>query len=335
MSDNKYSALPSRVDKIFHLDWFEASIWTTFSGVQYFLEEINKNLFSCFGFKCIPSYGNKRFLDSLRCDDLGFSVFHNPRNGVKNSPIEVCFSGKFFRFARHQEFIDTLISFLQAKHEVCIDGFDIEIFYLWRPSRIDASADFISFKDVYIPYPSMIKLPGPDREFVVTTRGDKLDKITSGEDGARLTVYNKLTDRHDTEYLSRHPEFDDCESVWRVEFQFRRSEIKKLFSKKKWAFLSYESIWLELMGQCFARYTFEGFKMEPSLTSSYMPRKKMDDFGKLQYHIDRWLSEGRKVQQIEKVCYPGLNRRPEHTISQDERIQQVEFDFYEMTGEKF
>ena len=332
-SDNKYCDNPDNLLKIPHLDWFEASIWSSFAGVQYFVREIKKTLFHFMGIKLTDKYGNQRYHDSLRSDEpFGVTIFHNVRNNVQNAPISIEFSGRFFRYARHAEFLDFLLRFLNSIHpDVSLwrEARSEDVKYRWQPTRVDASVDFVSFSEKpFIPFPMFKQISGSqEREFTSVFRGHSLDKIFHGKDGARLTVYNKLTDDNDAEYLSRHPEFDGCSGVWRLEFQFRRSEIKGLYRKIPFSFGTYNNIFNTILGQCGRRYSFDGFDITPALTSSYIPRKKPDDEATLQYFIDRWLHLGRKVKQFEGVVFP-YGDRPSYQKTMIEEEFQKDFDLY-------
>ena len=201
--------------------------------------------------------------------------------------------------------------------------------YRWRPARVDASIDFISFDKEYIPYPRFKAISGPTiREFTSVFRGNQLSKIFYGKDGARMTVYNKLFDDNDPEYLSRHPEYDGCVSVWRLEFQFRRSEIKDLYKKNPFLFGTYQNIFNTIIGQCARRYCFDGLEIKPSLISSYLPRRKKTDEATLQHYIKRWFGVAKKVKQFEKLVFPS-GGRPEHLKTISEEVLQKDLDFYQ------
>jgi len=187
-SDNKYCVQKQNVIEIPHLDWLELSIWSSFAGVSYFIQEINKNLFQHFGFKLEDKYGNQRYFDSLRSEDFGISLFHNVRNNVKNAPLFLSITGRFFRYARHVEFITWLLGFLNALHETDFyePGHVEKIKYTWRPTRIDSSIDFVSFGETFIPYPRFKSISGSAlREFTSVFRGNSLSSIFHGKDGCK------------------------------------------------------------------------------------------------------------------------------------------------------
>ena len=330
-SDNKYCVKRENLLEVPHLDWFEASIWSSFAGVVLFLEEINKSLFSHFGCKLQERFGNQRYFDSSRNDELGITVFHNVRNNVKNSPLFICLTGKFFRYARHVDFITWLIRFLNSiqDRDVFGEGQPETIRYYWRPTRIDASIDFISFSEPFVPYPRFKSISGSAlREFTSVFRGNQLSKIFHGKDGCRITVYNKLFDDNDLEFMFRHPEYDGASSVWRLEFQFRKSEIKDLYKKNPFLFGTYQNIFNTVIGQAARRYQFDGLDIKPSLISCYLPRRKTTDEAALNHCLKKWFRIAKKVQQLEKVVYPGVGR-PEYQKTLSENDLQKNLDFYE------
>lgn len=330
-SDSKYCVQKQNILEIPHLDWLELSIWSSFAGVSYFIQEINKNLFEHFGFKLEDKYGNQRYFDSLRSEDFGISLFHNVRNNVKNAPLFLSLTGRFFRYARHVEFVTWLLGFLNSLHETDFyePGHVEKIKYTWRPTRIDSSIDFVSFGETFIPYPRFKSISGSAlREFTSVFRGNALSSIFHGKDGCRLTVYNKLVDDKDPEYLSRHPEYDGCSGVWRLEFQYRRSEIKDLYKKNPFLFGTYLNMFNTIIGQCARRYSFDGLDIKPSLISSYLPRRKTTDEAALQHLIKKWFGIGKKVKKMESVVFP-LVGRPGYQKTLVEESLQKDLDFYE------
>ena len=332
MTDNKYCINDENVLEVPHLDWFEASIWSSFAGVSYFISEIKKTLYSFFSCRLDDRYGNQRYYDSLRNDELGIVIFHNVRNNMKNPPISVCFSGRFFRYDSHVEFITWLLKFFNSRHDrvsAWRDGEIEDVVYRWQPIRVDASIDFVSFGKPFIPYPQFKSVSGSViREFSSVFRGEHLSKIWHGKDGSRITVYNKLFDDHDAEFVTRHPEYEGFSSIWRLEYQFRRSEIKGLYKKNPFLFGTYSNLFNAIMGQCSRRYQFDGLKMNPSLISSYLPRRKLSDEAKLQLEIKKWFSCGRKVKALEGIVFP-LKGRPSYQKTLAEEDFQKNLDFYQ------
>lgn len=331
----------SSVEKHYHLDWFELSIWTSFAGVKFFLSEIKNYLFSTYGCTLQEKYGNQRYHDSLRDEDYGVTIFHNVRNKVLNPPLSLCFTGRFFRYANHKDVIDRVLSILNTGHYVdpFLEGRKEQVTFRYQPVRIDASVDFISFGPVYKPIPHFLEISGCHGDFDYQFSGPDLDGLTlkmisSGSDGARLTVYDKLKDKHDKEYLCRHPEFDGCSGVWRLEFQFRRSEIKAVYKKSPFSFLNYESCYQEILGQCFRRYRFDGFVCKPSEVSCYLKRAKSTDESLLSWHVRDWIRKGHKIKQLERLVYPGLNKRPDYQKTEEELKFAEDMDFYDNYEQK-
>ena len=128
----------SSVEKHYHLDWFELSIWTSFAGVKFFLSEIKNYLFSTYGCTLQEKYGNQRYHDSLRDEDYGITIFHNVRNKVLNPPLSLCFTGRFFRYANHKDAIDRVLSILNTGHYVdpFLEGRKEHVTFRYQPVRI-------------------------------------------------------------------------------------------------------------------------------------------------------------------------------------------------------
>lgn len=209
----------------------------------------------------------------------------------------------------HYDFMNWLLDYLNSRYiyqyPKKLGIRDEEIFFKWRPIRIDASVDFISFSEVYIPYPSFKRTTNRhEKEFSERWVGERLETITYGLDGCRLTVYDKLRDRKDPEFLSRHPEYDSCRGVWRLEFQFRRSELKDVYKKVPDRFKDYSSVYNLVLGQCFRRFSFQGFDFPASEVSTYIKRVKPTDEGKLNMWLKRRRSAHDQVIRYERLVFP-------------------------------
>ena len=221
------------------------------------------------------SFGNSQYFHSLNNDTFGVKIFLEPRPKCHNHPLYIRLSGTFFRYAFSYVFVDALLKMLH--------GLEIK----WNPVRFDASVDFISYEEIFIPHPSVVVRPGilpkMKKESLIITFPDGssdevLDGYKAGYGGdCALRIYNKLTDEHDTEFLKRHTEYEGCSGVWRLEFQLRGDTLKAVFANSRESFISYDAVYAETLGQCFRRYNFQGFEYPKSEISSYIKRIKTDE----------------------------------------------------------
>lgn len=329
----------------FHLDWFETGIWCEYSDVDTILEKIKKNL------SPIPlkeSFGSKHYQTSFKNPDFGINIFCHPRVNKKNPPISLCLTGTFFRYGFHVDFINRFLAWFPsfvwtAPTDSQLQEYKKQSVLLKKPrqtwgwpsfrmdlNRIDASIDFISYGEKpFIPKPDFRpdckRAPGVDYDFEYRGDSGGIKQWWFGKDGCRISVYNKLKDPHDTEYLSRHPEYEPGAHVWRVEFNLSKNELKAVHRKQPQLFRDYDGVFKAVFGQAARRYVFDGFSYEPSMVSTYLKRQKTTDEGSLAHFTNRTLQNFKRVQVLENIVYvnkPSSGRRAR--VQVENEIDKVE-----------
>lgn len=333
--------------KIYHLDWFETGIWCGLADSQTLLSKIKKSLFWV---DLKESFGNQRYHNSLRSDDFGVTIFYDIRGKSKNPPLSLLLTGKFFRYSLSTDFINKFLSWFPSIQHVKLEKQQyVNLFYKTSPFhglkkrlpvgfynprlelvRIDASVDVVGLEEVKKPLPHFrpeFQWPeGAGQGF--QWLGDDVHGVKQyvyGKDGCRLSVYNKLLDDKDPEYRVRHPELDGCLSVWRIEFQMRKNELKSLFIKQRRMFNTYEGAFDAVFGQCARRFTFDFFRYKPSQVSLYLPRRKASEEASLSHATNLCLSQFRKVKKLEKLVY--CTQEKKRYVARTEEEHQVNKKF--------
>lgn len=275
----------------YHLDWLEFGVWCDFSAVEYILKEIKKCL-SSISFK--EHYGNSHYYQSMRAEDYGITIFHDLRPRLKNPAMSIRLAGTFFRYGFAFDFVNELLRFLHS--------LEIRL----QPVRVDAAVDFVSMGELYLPIPACLPLPGSVQKSLKYERLEDKTllsiKTYPYKGDALLRVYDKLKDDRDSGFLDRHPEYSGCNAVWRLEFEFKADTLRAVYFNSPDSWSDYDSVFKSVLGQCFRRYAFSGFKFPKSTITSYFKHEK-DDERSLNDAINKMTSYYRRVLQIEKRLY--------------------------------
>lgn len=290
------------------MDWADINVWSDFSGIEWLVDEIKKSLF----FDLKQANNHPRYYGCLRNDDFGFSMFFDVKPGLNNPPLNILMTGKFFRLDWSYDFLnDFLLLINEAK----------EFGFKWRPVRFDASIDFVTWgSEPFYPDPESLQTTAGKKE-IDRTYGDdgSLKKISSGYGSdCALKVYDKLKDTEDKNYLNRHPDFEGCSGVYRLEFQLRGETLRAIFKNSFESFSDYMTTFKEVLGQCFRRYKFSNFEFPSSSVSSYVRRVSTDQ-ASLNYWHDQLLKAARMVNYYEHLLYGG-----KHTLKTFGQIQAEE-----------
>lgn len=333
------------VDYYYHLDWFETGIWCDYSDLESILEKIKKNLSPI---SLRESFGNSHYQSSLKNDDFGVNIFFHTRTNKANPPISLCLTGKFFRYGFHIDFINRFLAWFPAfvwaaPTDEQLAVYKAQSLLLKNPrqtwgwpsfrmdlNRIDASVDFISYGEKpFVPKPGFNpnckRAPGVHYDFEYRGDSGGIKQWWFGKDGCRISVYDKLKDPHDVEYLSRHPEYGVGAHVWRVEFKLAKNELKTVHQKQPRLFRDYDSVFVAVFGQAARRYVFDGFNYEASLVSTYRKRQKTSDESSLAYFTNKTLQNFKRVQVLENIVHankPTSGRKARVQI--EDEIDRVE-----------
>ncbi|PKL43354.1 MAG: hypothetical protein CVV41_09855 [Candidatus Riflebacteria bacterium HGW-Riflebacteria-1] len=203
-------------------------------------------------------------------------------------------AGTFFRYGFSFDFVNQLLGFLSSLEiQIC-------------PVRVDAAVDFVSMGERYIPVPTVLPQPGSRQKSLFYGRVD--DKILtiirtnpySGD--SLLRVYDKLTDEKDPHFLLRHPEYEGFTAIWRLEFEFKGDTGRAVYINSPESWSSYDSLYREILGQCFRRYSFQGFEYPKSQNTSYI-RKDNDDIRRYNDAINKMRSNYNRAIQLEKRIF--------------------------------
>lgn len=303
--------------KRYSLDWFESSIYGDLECVDWVQGWIKENLSATLK----DGRGNPFYFNSVENKDLGFTLFYDVKPKVKNSPLYLRLTGRFFRLAKSHLFVEELLTVLKALN------------VKMSLTRVDAAIDFITFegeKFQGIPYPVRKEFPGnksPIQSMIDDVHG--LTGFNCGKTDSRLRVYDKLLET--PEYQGKYGFNREIKHCWRIEHQLRGDSLKALcmkvnpnrvdglfflvvgamFKKFDFKFLDLDmsyGIWSNLREIFEVFVGKEVYSIKPLEVSAYI-RSEKSDAGILNYWANKCRSTWHKYcavsEQVEKPLTPA------------------------------